>query len=160
MKNVVSRGERHFVKTIGKAGKNFTFFCLGDVVRQVGFVDEGRGVSQRRQLNLQFPYRAFVIPLRWFHREKSPNFILKHLELVRFLAWFRKCRFVTTWMPLCCKISFKFDFGGLWLWQSGKDALKTRLSGKNIYKKERAHRSAPPKGLCLAQNSLCANIER
>lgn len=64
MKNVVSRGERHFVKTIGKAGKNFTFFCLGDVVRQVGFVDEGRGVSQRRQLNLQFPYRAFVIPLR------------------------------------------------------------------------------------------------
>jgi len=51
MKNVVSRGEGHFVKTIGKAGKNFTFYCLGDVVRQVGFVDEGRGVPQRRQLN-------------------------------------------------------------------------------------------------------------
>lgn len=64
MKNVVSRRTKHFVKITGNLGKNFTFYCLGDVVRQVGFVDEGRGVPQRRQLNLQFPYRAFVIPLR------------------------------------------------------------------------------------------------
>ena len=51
MKNVVSRGEGHFVKITRNLGKNFTFFCLGDVVRQVGLVDEGRGVPQRRLLN-------------------------------------------------------------------------------------------------------------